>query len=299
MLPQVLQAPPDPAHLRQLMHFLAVARAGGFRRAAATAGVQQPTLSKSVAELEARLGAALLVRARGGLTLTDAGARLVERCEAIEDLVRAPLQDAPTALTGELRLATHEHVAVHLLPAFVLALAERHPRLQVRITTGPAAHLLPDLESGALDLALFFTWPERPAFTRRTLGRYPCHLVVGAAHAHDVRVARRLIGSREIDDAGGRDFPTLARLQARDPATTIALSCNSLEAQKRLVLAGAGVAILPELVVAAELASGALVRVDPHWVYEARLDLVRVLGRRPTAPVKAALAVLEQTLGAG
>lgn len=288
----ILEGPPDPAYLRQLMHFLSVARAGGFRKAAALARVQQPTLSKSVAELETRLQQAVFIRSTNKLELTPLGRRLLQRCEAIEALIQSPVTDEPAELGGEVRIATQEHVATHLLPRVVMALSIPHPNLAVRITTGAGKLLLPSVESGGTDFALLFSYPQSKQFTRRAVGRFPCRIVVGKPYERDAGVLRRFIGSREIDDTDNRAFPTLAHLQRRDAKTSIAISCNSLEAHKRMVLAGAGVSILPEFMIRSELNDGSLALVDSSYVYQARLDLVRFNARRPTPQAKAALSLL-------
>ncbi|MCA9608152.1 MAG: hypothetical protein KC619_21230, partial [Myxococcales bacterium] len=88
-------------------------------------------------------------------------------------------------------------------------------------------------------------------------------LVVAADRAADRRVLARFIGSREVEDPGNRQFPTLDRLRRDVPEAAIAASTNSLSAHKAMALAGLGVAILPEPFVRAEIAAGSLVALYP------------------------------------
>jgi DNA-binding transcriptional LysR family regulator len=65
--------------LQQLAVFVRVAESGSFSRAARDLGLSQPSISRSVGELEARLGVRLLLRTTRRLILTDAGAAFLER----------------------------------------------------------------------------------------------------------------------------------------------------------------------------------------------------------------------------
>src|SRR5687767_639413 len=87
--------------------FLAVARAGQMLAASRALGVNQATLSRRVAALEAALGARLLVRRTHGSELTDAGAALVESLERIESellAAQARLQGSDAAVAGVVRI---------------------------------------------------------------------------------------------------------------------------------------------------------------------------------------------------
>ncbi|MFE4623045.1 LysR family transcriptional regulator, partial [Streptomyces mirabilis] len=75
---------------QQLQYFVAVAETRHFTRAADLVHVAQPSLSQQIKALERELGADLFLRARGNITLTDAG-------EALLPLARRILADADTA----------------------------------------------------------------------------------------------------------------------------------------------------------------------------------------------------------
>src|SRR5215204_5464509 len=100
-----------PAH--QLDAFHAVAETGGFSRAAKRLGVTQPALSQRIQQLETELKRRLFVRSPSGVTVTEAGARLLRYCEVKRALESEVLDDlaveqqgmATVDLSGTLRVA--------------------------------------------------------------------------------------------------------------------------------------------------------------------------------------------------
>src|SRR6185295_9151203 len=98
----------------QLDAFLAVAETGGFSRAAKRLGVTQPALSQRIQQLETELKRRLFVRSPSGITMTEAGVRLLRYCEVkralesevLDDLAIDPKGDgATTELSGIVRVA--------------------------------------------------------------------------------------------------------------------------------------------------------------------------------------------------
>jgi DNA-binding transcriptional LysR family regulator len=109
----------DPLDLADLDAFTAVARARGFRAAAALQRVSPSGLSEAVRRLEARLGVRLINRTTRSVTLTDAGARLLQRLVPALGEVAAALEavnDANDSPRGLLRLNVPTIVARAVLP---------------------------------------------------------------------------------------------------------------------------------------------------------------------------------------
>src|SRR6188768_4213209 len=112
----------------RLRALVAVARAGGFSRAARALGRTQSSVSQAVAALEEDVGELLVIREGRRTHLTDAGGVLVEH----GDRVLAALAEARGALaalrdvaTGTLALGTSDTFAVHLLPPALAAFRAR------------------------------------------------------------------------------------------------------------------------------------------------------------------------------
>ena len=87
-------------HLRDL---LAVVETGSLRAAARKLGLTQPSLTKSLRQLEEQTALALLVRSSHGVTLTSAGQRVVERARAIESEIRRTAEDLELLRGGAVR----------------------------------------------------------------------------------------------------------------------------------------------------------------------------------------------------
>ena len=87
------------------------------------------------------------------------------------------------------------------------------------------------------------------------------------------------IGSRELDDAGTKAYPTLDRIRRELPEVKIRLSSNDASARTRMVLEGLGVAILPAFMVERELASGELAELHREEKFRFDLHLVARAGR--------------------
>lgn len=121
--------------LSQLKMLVAVAEHGSFSAAAAALGCTQSRISHAIAELEASLGAPLLVRARSGSTPTAAGQRVLVRARqmlALEADVLACVHEGD-AVSGRVRIACFRSVGTHVLPHVLEALARRYPALHVDI----------------------------------------------------------------------------------------------------------------------------------------------------------------------
>ncbi|CAM5271985.1 LysR family transcriptional regulator OS=Streptomyces tendae OX=1932 GN=GUR47_03865 PE=3 SV=1 [Streptomyces tendae] len=139
--------------LQQLQYFVAVAETRHFTRAAEVVHVAQPSLSQQIKALERELGADLFLRARGNITLTDAG-------EALLPLARRILADADTARhevlelaqlrRGRVRLGATPSLCTGLLPDVLRAFHDRYPGIQLLIEEGGSHDLVRELARGAL-----------------------------------------------------------------------------------------------------------------------------------------------------
>jgi DNA-binding transcriptional LysR family regulator len=134
--------------------FLAVARARSFRRAAAALGVTPSAVSQAVRALEARLGAALLVRTTRSVGLTEAGQRFLERAApAFDELVAASasvraLGERPAGL---LRLAVPPAAVPLILEPLLLSFCRAFPEVELEIA---ASGEMVDLAAGGFDAGI-------------------------------------------------------------------------------------------------------------------------------------------------
>src|SRR5581483_11605424 len=141
-----------------MLVFSALARAGGVRAAAQTLGVPRSTISRKLAELEADVGAPLVVRTARRFALTEIGLALAERADRLGDLMTESeelVRRASAEPTGTLRIAASPDLGGEVLPEIVNALLAKHPKLSVDIKLSVD---YADLRRGGIDVALR-AWP--------------------------------------------------------------------------------------------------------------------------------------------
>lgn len=122
--------------LDDLAIFLAVLEGGGFRAAAKRLGLSPASVSEKIAQLEAQIGAPMLIRTTRSVTATDAGAALAQRLAPLLAETRAALQDAADSqadVRGQLRLNVTGAVMVDMLPPLLDRFFQRHPHVRVEI----------------------------------------------------------------------------------------------------------------------------------------------------------------------
>ena len=117
--------------------FIRVVETGSFSKASADLGITQPTATKHVAALEARLGARLFHRSTRGVTPTEVGAAYYDKCKAITRELEAA--DSLAALMqsrvqGNLRISTSVAFGRRVLTPLLLRFMQQHPELQVDLS---------------------------------------------------------------------------------------------------------------------------------------------------------------------
>lgn len=120
--------------LDDLLVFLAVAEAGGFRLAARRNGLSPSTVSETISRLEHRLGVPLLSRTTRSLQLTEAGAVLAVRLAPLLAETRAALDDAVSThanVRGRLKLNVPGAVVVDILPPLMDEFLKLHPEIRL------------------------------------------------------------------------------------------------------------------------------------------------------------------------
>ncbi len=279
--------------LLELAAFVRAAETGSFSRVARELGVSQPTVSRMVASLEARLGVRLLLRTTRQITPSDAGAVFLERARQ----VLADLDDAQAAargidsLHGLLRVdmsgAFGTREVIPRLPAFLA----RHPRLRIELLISDR---LDDLVAEGADLALRLGQLADSGMIARRLASAP-RLAVGAP---DYLAARGI--PMTPADLSGHDCIVGPGLSGRGgwtfeqdgTVTSVEVGGRVQVATAEGVIAcskaGLGIAIVSHWMCREDLAAGRLVpvlsdfRLDPvdvHAVYPS--------GRRPSLKVQA------------
>ncbi|MEV7238889.1 LysR substrate-binding domain-containing protein [Streptomyces sp. NPDC051020] len=244
---------------QQLMYFVAVAETRHFTRAAEEVHVSQPSLSQQIRALENELGAELFSRARGNITLTDAGEALLplaRRILADADTARHEVQELAQLRRGRVRLGATPSLCTGLLPDVLRTFHDQHPGIQLLLEEGGSHDLVRELARGALDLALVvLPLPAAsPALTTVELLQEDL-VVVSSAEAPrpgkgaSVRIAD-LQGEPLVMFRHGYDLRELTvaacRAEGFEPSFTV--EGGEMDAVLGFVRAGLGVAVVPSMV---------------------------------------------------
>ena len=252
--------------LRQLSYFKALAQQQNFGRAAEIVHVSQPALSAQIRELEQSLGAPLVERQPRRTVLTPFGRRMLVHAEQVLAHVSA-LEEAARwreGLSGTLRLGIIPTIAPYILPATLAALRSRDISLDVQVEEGKTARLLDDLSAGRLDAAVLALplagadgFVAAPLFEDRFLlaGSAPRLAALGA-RAEDLRPTEITASQLMLLEEGHCLTDQALEVCGRGRGgAQINMGASSLATLSRLVEAGFGLTLLPEIALATEQAA--------------------------------------------
>ncbi|MFF7898758.1 LysR family transcriptional regulator [Streptomyces sp. NPDC088817] len=246
---------------QQLQYFVAVAETRHFTRAADLVHVAQPSLSQQIKALERELGADLFLRARGNITLTDAGEALLplaRRILADADTARHEVQELVQLRRGRVRLGATPSLCTGLLPDVLRAFHDRYPGIRLLVEEGGSHDLVRELARGALDLALVVLPLPTPSPALTTVELLREDLVVvsspeapapGGPGRRSVGIAD-LEGERLVMFRHGYDLRelTVAACRAEGFEPDLAVEGGEMDAVLGFVRAGLGVAVVPRMV---------------------------------------------------
>ena len=261
-------------NLNDLAAFVAVARERSFTRAAAKLGVSTSALSHAMRGLEERLGLRLLTRTTRSVSATEAGERLLRtvgpRFDEI-DAELAGLSELREKPAGTIRITTSEHAAEAILWPAVSKLLRVYPDIHVEIIIDYgltdivaerydagirlgeqvakdmiAVRIGPDLRMAVVGAPSYFAEHQRPK-TPQDLPGHPCI---------NMRLPTRGGLSVWRFEKRGREL----NVRVEGP-----LVFNNIALRRDAVLAGFGLAYLPEDQVQQHLAHGRLIRVLEDW----------------------------------
>ena len=169
---------------RQLELFAALPEHTTLGSAAQQLHISESALSHAISELEAALGEQLCIRRKArGMHLTPTGRHFAKRAG---ELLReaSALADGLGEIRGELKgpmsLGCYTGLASNVLPAVLEGMASLHPKVEISITVGDHADLLPALEDGTLDTAIVYDIGLPADVERRVIYKTEVMAVLGA-----------------------------------------------------------------------------------------------------------------------
>ncbi|MFD0153523.1 LysR family transcriptional regulator [Streptomyces sp. NPDC055721] len=253
--------------LRLLVAFEKVADVLSFTRAAADLGYAQSSVTGQIRSLETSLGVELFERLGSRIRLTEAGERLLPYARRMTELAEEARTAVATAAepTGTIAVGTMESLTSYRLPPLLEYFHHRYPkvRLTLRPTLGDATRQA--LRQGTYDVGfLMEPGTEHEGLESEVLAPEPLVLVAGPGHPLAGRTgltSADLAAAHLVGTEPGCPYRDLFEEELREWAPPF-MEFGTIEATKRGVTSGLGVALLPRVAVAAELASGTLVALD-------------------------------------
>lgn len=256
-----------------LRTFLAVHRAGGFSNAADQLGRTQPAISRRIAVLEDQLATPLFERTAGGVVLSQAGQALLPHAER----VAAAMQDAAQAMAalktgaGPVSVAVVGTLASTGLTGALKGFAHDFPDADLALQTATSAQVSDLVRRGEATVGLRYLMDPSPDLVCERIGAERLMVVVASDHP---LAGREVAGLVELKDEPWLAFPEVDRRvepSARNAFAQFLLRgvdhirwtpVDSLTAQKRLVEAGFGLALMSDSAVAEERAAGSLAVIE-------------------------------------
>jgi len=288
--------------LSQLETFLAVSDERSFSRAAARLHRTQPAVSQVIRKLESDVGETLFDRAARDGSLTAAGALLRDyalRLMALRREATSALQELKSLERGHLHLAANEYTCMYLLPA-IDAFRRAYPHINVTVRRMLASRIPEELNLRTFEMGMTSFRPDPEAF--RTIAVYSDSLKLIVSPGHPLAGAERV----SIGDLGSELFiahnvasPLRRRVietfQRYRTPLNMGIELPTIEAIKRFVAMGNGVALVPHLTATRELETGELVAVSVTELEMKRV--LRLVHRRQGTLSYAATAFLQSVRG--
>ncbi|WP_167772599.1 LysR family transcriptional regulator [Ramlibacter henchirensis] len=257
--------------LNALMMFNEVVGAGSLAGACERLRVPRSTLSRRLQQLEKEMGVLLLKKSTRKLAPTDLGLAIREHCARIatEAAAIGQLTARTTGqLQGTLRVAIPIEFGTGWLGKAISDFAVQYPEMAVEVDVSGR---VVDLIDESRDIAITYGHPKPSSLTQRRLGALTSGIYASPLYA------RRRGLPQSLDQIGQHDC-VVTEIQLREGVWSFSgargrrnvrvqgrLRVNSIRLARELVVSGAGLGLLPHMMCAGHVDSGALVRVLPSW----------------------------------
>ena len=281
--------------LEQLQAFIEIAQRRSVSRAAEALFVTQPTLTARLKGLEQELGARLFIRSGRGMRLSDAGRAFLpyaERSLGAAAAGRRLLTELARGESGQLALGAAPAVSTYVLPRILTRFRRTHPKVQLAVRTGHSEEILELVLQDQVQVGLGRAL-RHPQVEATPLYEDELVLVVDPDHAF---VGEKAIGTERISDVQLILFDRTSSyhrltnefFRGAGAVPRGVMELDNIDAAKKMVEQGLGVALLPHTAVAGELEAGTLVAVKLADAPELKREIV-VFRRRDAGTATGAL----------
>lgn len=252
--------------LRTLATFRTAARTLSFTRTAELLNYAQSSITAQMKNLEQDLGMALFERVGNRIELTGSGQTFLAYAERMLNLMEEARGALKGGAEGVVRFTAAETLCAYRLPEALSAFSARHPQVRLQFVPMPVREFKRQLLEGTLDAAFVLEQPFSHAGLALLRLRFePVGIYAAPGHrlaAAQAVTALDLLGEQcLLTDSGcsyRNQFEHALIAAGAHPSTR--LEFQSIEAIKRCVALGMGIAPLPDVAVAAERSAGSLAR---------------------------------------
>ncbi len=277
--------------LTQIEAFLTIAERRSVSEAAGVLYVTQPALTTRIKNLERELGVKLFVRTPRGMRLTAEGRAFRSHAQrAVQSLAegRQLLRELHEGRVGELLVGAAPAISTYVLPLVLRRFQEAFPQVHLIVRTGHSEEILEMVLREQAHVGLVRELPH-PATTSRPLYEDEIVLVVHPGHrfAQEPSIAvRELAGERLIlfDRTSSYFVLTSAFFREAGVVPRGVMELDNVDATKKMVEHGLGIAFLPYTAIRGELAAGALCEVGIEGYEPVRRPIVAIRRRDAVVP---------------
>ena len=287
----------------QIEAFVQVSAHNSFSRAAEVLHLTQPSITARIQSLEREVGEELFERGGRGVRVTDAGLALLPYAERILQTLaegRDAIEEVRNVQLGSLQLGSAPTISTYVLPHILHAFRSRYAGVEVSIRTGRSEQVLSMLQADEVQVGLVRTLSHPDI---ETVHLYDDEIVLAVNPDHPFAAA----GAASVEDAASEPNVLFDRgssyfglihgfFRQAGVVPNVAMELDSLEATKRMVEEGLGIALLPLVTIERELESGILSKVEIVDVPPLRrpISLIFKRHRRRPRTVRAFMETMEE-----
>jgi len=290
----------------QVEAFLQVAAHRSFSRAAEALRLTQPSVTARIQALERDLGEPLFERNGRGVSLTEVGTAFMPHAQRVLKALhdgRDAVQSLRQLELGTLRLGAAPTISTYVLPDLVMDFRARYPGIEVSVRTEHSEQIVQMVLADEVQLGLERTITHADVVT---VPLYRDEVVLVASPQHPLGQK----GTASIEEVGrrglimfsrGSSYYTLVDNALRQAGVLVSptMELDNMEASKKMVEKGLGIAILPKVAVEHEVRRGDLcqVRIEGMTMPEREISLIYRRHRPLSRAAQAFVRLLEERYG--
>ncbi|MGR3909544.1 LysR family transcriptional regulator [Burkholderia sp. SR8] len=280
--------------------FISVVQEGSIARAASRNHIAPSALSRRIADLEAAMGVALLIRSPSGVELTEAGRHAFSRAVSVHDQLQSlarEVQSLSGEVAGVVRLHANASAIVGFLPERLKAFQARYPLVQIALTEKISDEVIRACVDDRADVGISACAKIPGGLESWHFADDPLMVVLPLDHELAALPAPTFgdvlrFPLVALQAGGSLDRTLKERADAARMALNVSVTVNSFDAQCRMVEAGLGIGIVPTSAASAFAGSNGFVRrpLDEPWARERALQ---VHALRKSSRLKAVQALID------